>query len=57
MKENRKKSMYFMCQNSAFYGEYENEKKTGQKMWPSPTEIGTPDFWTNSRPNLIFEGE
>ena len=43
-----------MCQYSVFYGEYENEKKTGQKKWPSPTWIWTTDFWTSSCPKLEF---
>ena len=45
-----------MCQYSVFYGEYENEKKTGQKIWPSPMEIWTPDFWTNSHSQFEFWG-
>ena len=41
---------------SVFYEEYENEKKKGQKIWPSPTGIWTPDFWPNSRPKFEFWG-
>ena len=29
-------TVYFMCQYSVFYGEYENEKKTGQKKFDLP---------------------
>ena len=46
-----------LCDNiQFFYGEYENEKKTGQKIWPSPMGIWTPDFWTSSRPQFEFWG-
>ena len=34
-----------MCQYSVFYEEYENEKKTGQKILPSQMGNWTPDFW------------
>ena len=27
---------FFICQNSVFYGKYENEKKTGQKKFDLP---------------------
>ena len=48
------KEEYFMCQYSVIYGEYENEKKTGQKNLTFPTVIWTPDFWTSSRPPFEF---
>ena len=42
-----------MCQYSFFYGEYENEKKTGQK------NLTFPDGDLNPVPaqNLNFEGD
>ena len=39
---------------SVSYGEYENEKKKGQKHLTFPTGIWTPDFVTNSRPLFEF---
>ena len=35
-----------MCQYLVFYGEYENEKKTGQKKLTFPVGIWSSNFWT-----------
>jgi hypothetical protein len=51
-KEDKKE--YFVCQYSVFYGEYENEKKTGQKHLTFPDKDLNPDFWTSSRPKFEF---
>ena len=42
VKEDKKE--YFMCQYSVFYGEYENEKKTGQKHLTFPDGDLNPGF-------------
>ena len=46
-----------MCQNSVFYGEYENEETKGQKIWPSPTGLWTLSLEQVPDHNLNFEGD
>ena len=47
-----------MCQYSVFYGEYENEKKTGQKKFDLPNKDLKPGFLNKFPPqNLNFEGD
>ena len=46
-----------MCQYSVFYGEYENEKKTGQKNWPSQQGFEPWIFEQVPAHNLNFEGD
>ena len=42
--EKEDKTEYFMCQYSVFYGEYENEKKTGQTNLTYPNSDLNPGF-------------
>ena len=47
-----------MCQYSVFYGEYENEKKTGQKNLTFRDGDLNPRFLNKFPPqNLNFEGD
>jgi hypothetical protein len=56
IKENKKE--YFMCQYSVFYGEYKNEKKTGQKNLTFPDgDLNPRIFEQVSAHNLNFEGD
>ena len=43
---------YFMRQYSVFYGEYENEKKKGQKNLPSPKKDWNPGFLNKFPPTI-----
>jgi hypothetical protein len=49
---------YFMCQDSVFYGQYENEKKTRQKNLTFP-QLGFEPRIFEQVPahNLNFEGD
>jgi hypothetical protein len=56
VKEDKKE--YFMFQYSFFYGEYENEKKMGQKMLTFPDWDLNPGFLKQfPAQNLNFEGD
>jgi hypothetical protein len=56
LKEDKKE--YFMCQYSVFYGEYENEKKTGQKIFDLPQWGFEPRILEQvPTHNLDFEGD
>ena len=47
-----------MCQYSVFYGEYENEKKTGQKKLTLPNGDLNPRFLNKFPPKYLnFEGD
>ena len=47
-----------MCQYSVFYGEYENEKKTGQKNFDLTRQGFVPRIFEQiSSHNLNFEGD
>ena len=50
VKEDKKE--YFMCQYSVFYGEYENEKKTGQKNLTFLDGDLNPGFLNKFPPNI-----
>ena len=41
-----------MCQYSVSYGEYEDEKKTGQKIWPSNIGDLNPRFLNKFPPTI-----
>ena len=47
----------FMCQYSVFYGEYENEKKTGQKFDLTQWGFEPRIFEQVPTHNLNFEGD
>ena len=47
-----------MCQYSVFYGEYENEKKMGQKKFDLPQRGFEPRIFEEvPAQNLNFEGD
>ena len=48
------KKEYFMCQYSVFYGEYENEKKTGQKNLTFPNGDLNPGFLNKFPPTILI---
>ena len=54
---NEDKKEYFVCQFSVFYGEYENEKKTGQKNLSFPEGNLNPGFLNKFVPTILILGE
>ena len=46
------KKEYFMCQYSVFYGEYEKEKKTGQKNLTFSNRDLNPGFFNMFLPKI-----